>query len=118
MEVICRFSSPFSVAVPPFPGATNTFCTLGLCAIFQAIACSRPPEPMTRIFMSVAEMPHAGEHHGDAALVGRGDDFRVAHAAAGLDDRCGTGVNHGIEAVAEGEEGVRRHDRAADRKPG
>ena len=37
--------------------------------------------------MSVPEVAHAGEHHRDAALVGRGDHFVVAHAAAGLDHR-------------------------------
>src|SRR6186997_1959716 len=99
MEVISRFSSPFSVAVPPFPGATNTLCTLALCASFHAIACSRPPEPMTRIFMSVTEMPHAGEYHGDAAFVGCGDHFRVTHAAARLDDGRGARVDHRIQAV-------------------
>ena len=31
-------------AVPALPGATNTFCTRGLCASFQASACSRPPD--------------------------------------------------------------------------
>src|SRR5258706_6617881 len=108
MEVICRFSSPFSVAVPPFPGATNTFCTFGLCAIFQAIACSRPPEPMTRIFMSVAEVPYAGEYHGDTALFRRGDHLRVTHAAAGLDHGRGAGVNYRVQPVAEWEESVRR----------
>src|ERR1051326_3672592 len=79
------FSRPLSRAVPPLPGATNTFCTLGLCASFQAMACSRPPDPITRSFMSVAEVPHAGEDHGDAALVRGRDDLRVAHAAPGLD---------------------------------
>src|SRR5258708_12059552 len=79
------FSAPVSVAVPPLPGATNTFCTRGLCASFQASACSRPPAPMTSSFMSVSEVPHAGEHHRDAVLVGGGDHLVVAHAAAGLD---------------------------------
>ena len=61
---------------------------------------------------SVAEMPHAGEHHRDAVLVGRGDDLLVAHAAAGLDHRGGAGVGDHVEAVAEREEGVRGDDRA------
>ena len=38
------------------------------------------------------EMPAAREDHRQAALVGRGDDFRVAHRAAGLHDRGGAGV--------------------------
>ena len=46
------FSTPVSVAVPPLPGATYTFCTRGLEASFQASACSRPPEPMTSSFIS------------------------------------------------------------------
>jgi len=40
------------VAVPPLPGATNTFCTRGLCASFHASACSRPPAPMTSSFIN------------------------------------------------------------------
>ena len=31
------------------------------------------------------EMPHAGQHHGHAALVGGGNHFVIADAAAGLD---------------------------------
>ena len=41
--------------------------------------------------MSVAEVAHAGEDHGDAVLVRGRDHFRVAHAAAGLDHRGGAG---------------------------
>ena len=36
--------------------------------------------------MSVLEVAFAGEDHGDAVLVGGGDDLVVAHRAAGLDD--------------------------------
>ena len=125
-----RCGTSLRVAVPALPGATSTSSTRGDCASFQASACSRPPEPMTRIFMpcpvsstssarrrgssvvklppkprvpandslqsrrarrpagrSVAEMAHAGEHHRDAVLVGRGDDFAVAHRTARLDHR-------------------------------
>ena len=81
-----------SRAVPALPGATKTLHTRGDCAIFHASACSRPPPPMTRTFidlparlLSVPEVPHAGEHHRHAVLVGGGDDFLVAHRAAGLD---------------------------------
>jgi len=45
------FSTPGSCAVPALPGATNTLSTRGDCASFHASACSRPPLPMTRIFM-------------------------------------------------------------------
>src|SRR4029079_15976379 len=108
------FSSPGSVAVPPLPGATNTFCTRGLCASFHASACSRPPDPTTSSFMSVPEMPCAGEYHCDAAFVGCADDFVVAQAAAGLDDGRRTRVDHHVEAIAKREEGVR--GRAAARE--
>ena len=68
--------------------------------------------------MSVPEVPHAGEHHGDAALVCRGDHFVVAHAAAGLDHRVAPAVDQHIEAVAEREEGVGGDDRAGERELG
>src|SRR6266850_3601445 len=112
------FSRPFSRAVPPLPGATKTFCTFGLCVSFHAMACSRPPDPITRSFMSVAEVPHPGEDHGDAALVRGRDHFRVAHAAPGLDHRGGAGVGKRVEPVAEREESVRRHDRGLEREAG
>ena len=58
------------------------------------------------------EMPDAGEHHGDAVLVGRLDDVLVAHRAARLNDRGGAGLDAGEHPVGEWEERVRRHDRA------
>jgi hypothetical protein len=39
------------VAVPGFPGAIKRVESFGLWAIFQAIACSRPPEPRRRMFI-------------------------------------------------------------------
>src|SRR5271169_6770016 len=37
--------------IPPLPGAHQIFSTSALCRSFHAIACSRPPPPMIRIFM-------------------------------------------------------------------
>lgn len=37
-------------AMPGLPGAANNAVQLGDCASFQAKACSRPPEPMRRMF--------------------------------------------------------------------
>src|SRR5690606_23731840 len=54
--------------------------------------------------VSVAEVTHAGEHHGDAVLVGRGDHLGVAHRAARLDHRLDAGGGGGVNAVAEREE--------------
>jgi hypothetical protein len=42
---------PVRARVPALPGATSTSLTRGDCLSFHASACSRPPEPMTRIFM-------------------------------------------------------------------
>ena len=132
------------VAVPALPGATKTFATRLDCAIFHANACSRPPPPMTRIFIAssrpssrrarslrdysnvgkhtaagscrlVAKMPDAGKHHRHAALIGRGDDFSIAHAAAGLDDRDRAVVRDDIETVAKRKERVGRDHRPGER---
>ena len=40
-----------SRAVPALPGATKTLSTRGLCPIFQARACSRPPPPTISTFI-------------------------------------------------------------------
>ena len=40
-----------SSAMPGLPGATKSFVSSGDAASFQASACSRPPEPMRRMFM-------------------------------------------------------------------
>src|SRR5882762_10922133 len=75
-----------------------------------------PPEPITSSFISVAEVPHARENHGHAALVGGGDHLVVAHAAAGLDHRSCAGLGHHVEAVAEREKGIRGDHRAGKRE--
>ena len=54
----------------------------------------------------MAEVAHAAEHHGHAALVGGGDHLVVAHGAAGLDDAGGALVHHHVQAVTEREPGV------------
>src|SRR5512135_330538 len=109
-------TTPSSRAVPALPGATNTLVERGERASFQARACSRPPLPITRIFMPVsflvAEMPHAGEYHRHAVLIGGGDDFLVPHGAAGLDHRGDASLGGRVNAVAEGEEGIACHHRA------
>src|SRR5450756_535050 len=154
MAVMATFSTPSSSAVPALPGATYTFCTLAPCARRHASACSRPPEPITRIFMSLfpyetekgeegrdkgkskgapchlpfprqpfslpnlmPEVAEAGKHHRYPMLVRRGDHFRVAHRAAGLDHRFRACRRQHINAVAEREEGVRCHDRTRQAQP-
>src|SRR5262252_1768179 len=46
-----------SLAMPALPGAQKSRATSGLAAIFQASACSRPPEPRRRMFMRVPPEP-------------------------------------------------------------
>ena len=48
-------------AVPPFPGAQKTLSTREERQIFQASACSRPPDPMTRTFIALPPCRHRGE---------------------------------------------------------
>src|SRR5690606_11194808 len=55
---------------------------------------------------SVPEDAPAGEQHGDVMLVRGGDDFLVAHGAAGLDDGAHACGRCRIDAVAEREERV------------
>ena len=62
----------------------------------------------------MTEVAEAGEDHGDALLVGGGDDFGVAHRAARLDDGGGAGLGQHVEAVTEREEGIRGHHAAGD----
>src|SRR5205823_1159820 len=72
------FASP---AIPGLPGAATIISHWGLCPSFQASACSRPPEPTKKTRIrgpdnsrgSVPEVALAGDHHGEAVLVGGGD---------------------------------------------
>jgi hypothetical protein len=45
--------------MPALPGAQKIFSACGDCASFQTSACSRPPEPMTRIFMKKLSADYA-----------------------------------------------------------
>ena len=63
-------------------------------------------------------MPHAGEDHGHAMLVGGGDDFGIPHRTARLDQRGHASFRRGVDAIPEREEGVGGHDRAGDGQSG
>ena len=73
------------------PGAASTRSTRGLRAIFQASACSRPPEPIrrtrTRHPPQCRKWRTPVKQHRDAEPIGRGDHLGVAHRAAGLHHR-------------------------------
>ena len=60
------------------------------------------------------EMTHAGEYHGHAVFIGRGNHFLVTHRAARLNYRRDACLMGGIDTIAEGEEGIGGHDRALD----
>jgi hypothetical protein len=47
--------------VPPLPGAINSFLQSGLCFIFQASACSRPPDPRMSMFIKQVSKKVGGE---------------------------------------------------------
>jgi hypothetical protein len=56
---MATFSHLASVAVPALPGATKTFATRESCATFQARACSRPPLPMIKTFITLSHWGRA-----------------------------------------------------------
>src|SRR5436853_415778 len=58
------------------------------------------------------KMPHAGEHHRDAVLIGGLDHLVVAHRAAGLDHRRGARLDGHKQPVGKREEGIGRDHRA------
>src|SRR6185437_1814176 len=62
---------------------------------------------------SMSEMAHAGEHHRHVVLVGGGDHLGIAHRTTRLDHRADAGGRGRVDAVAEREEGVAGHHRAA-----
>src|SRR5262245_40014423 len=74
-------------------------------------SCAPASANWERARRSVAEVPHAGEHHRQAVLVARLDRLRVAHRAAGLHDRRDAGRGRGVHVVAEREKRVGRHHR-------
>src|SRR5260370_507665 len=67
---------------------------------------------------SMPEMPDAGEHHGDAVIVGGLDDFIVAHRTAGLDHRGGAGFDRDQKSIGERKERVRGHHRTPGHRSG
>src|SRR5438105_284373 len=58
--------------------------------------------------LSVPEVAHSGEKHGELRFVGSGDHFLVADRAAGLNHGGCAGFGSRQESVGEGEEGVGR----------
>ena len=81
IAVSATLVSPGSRAVPALPGATNTLATRGDCAIFHASACSRPPPPMTRMFIAPLSIERdLAEDVQDAAVVDAAAERRDVRA--------------------------------------
>ena len=55
----------------------------------------------------MAEMAHAGEHHGDAVFIRRIKHFLITHRAAGVDNRFDALLGNHINAVAKREKRIR-----------
>src|ERR671912_1296849 len=73
---------------------------------------SRKPVPTFPAYTLMAEMPRAGEHHGDPVIFRRLDHFVVTDRAAGLDHRRGAGLDRNQQSVREREERIGGHDGA------
>src|SRR5581483_12201989 len=82
----------------------------------SASASSSTKQSEAARWASVLEVTHTRKDHRDVVLVGGSDHFVVAHRAARLDDRSHPRLRRFVNAVAEGEEGVRRHYRAGQRQ--
>ncbi len=95
----CRVSEPDEVRAQSPPRAT--------------IRAGRAVCPRT----SMPEMPAAGEHHREAALVGGCNHLRITHRSSRLHDSRGAGVGQGVEAVAERKERIGRNRRSRE-EPG
>ena len=66
----------------------------------------------------MAKVPHTREDHRQPEPVGGGDDVRIAHRAARLNDRDSPCFGNGLKAVREWEESVGRRDRSGQRQHG
>src|SRR4029078_8533264 len=83
-------------------------------ALQRANAALRDTDFSVTVLM--AEMPYAGEHDRDPALVGGRDHLVVADAAARLDDSDGAVVGDDRETIAKRKERIGGHDRIRERQ--
>src|SRR4051812_6371393 len=67
--------------------------------------------------VSVSEVSHSRQYHRQSMFIGGGDDLRVANRAARLDDTRSPCPSRLIQAIPEGEEGVRGHGAALEGRP-
>ena len=63
-------------------------------------------------------MTNAGKEHGEAKMIGGGDDFRIALRTAGLNDGGRSGFGDFFDTVGKRKESVGRGDGACERELG
>ena len=72
-----------SRSLPALPGATNTRSARGLCPIFQARACSRPPLPTMRTFIRAIVVGNCRPEKGAPLGAGRHSPIRPQGSQSG-----------------------------------
>src|SRR6266700_2770955 len=87
-SVISSGTQSASWAIPAFPGAHQSRVTSGEAAIFQASACSRPPEPSKRICIRGAGSGFEAVSVARVTLLLQGGDFPMHKLASGVRWRC------------------------------
>jgi UMF1 family MFS transporter len=116
---ITAFAAPLAIGV--VTAATGSqrlgismslvFLLAGLLLLQWVKQPSRHSDPRHEEGRLMSEVAHAGEDHGEARCVGRGDHPLVAQRAAGLDHRGGAGFDEHLDPVGEGEKRIRRRHR-------
>src|SRR5205823_458078 len=94
----------------PSPGVTPTWlreATSSASSARTAAAMAAPSRIAAPIDLPlVTEVALAGENHGDAVLVGGGDDLLVPDRPTRLHDRADTRLREHVDVVAEGKERI------------
>src|SRR3954467_9072291 len=104
------------------PAWRRTAPSCGSGAALSAIAKRNATTVASNAFVfitdSVSKMAEICKDHGHAALVGGGDDLRVAHGTAGLNCSGGAGFGGSNEAVRKGKECIAANNAAFERQAG
>src|SRR6185295_2837647 len=100
--------------IPALPGAQKSLGWRLDLERAQQIACSRPPEPTTRISTVppelVLKVSIAGKDHRDAMLVSGLNHFLVPDASASLNDGGNPCLGAGINGIPKGQKRIGGHN--------